>query len=118
MQLVDDGDRVRQLTALKTAIVAFLPVVSSVDTLRSSVPAFQGCLTEVERLLSDGFNQEELSALSRAVPRLFWLHKEWTPQLERAADGGYQEPSWFAAADTLHQHVQDTAEELRIVGRY
>ncbi len=118
MHMVDDGDRVRQLNDLKRAIEAFLPIVSRVDELRAFAAAYEACLAEVERLLAEGSDQEQLSCLSRAIPRLFWLHKEWTPQLERTADGLYREPAWFAAADSLHQHVQDAAEELRIVGRY
>jgi hypothetical protein len=118
MHMVDDGDRVRRLNDLKRAIEALLPIMSGIDVLRSSVAAYEACLAEVVRLIAEGSDQEQLSSLSRAIPRLFWLHKEWTPQLERTADGLFREPAWFAAADTLHQHVQDAAEELRIVGRY
>ncbi|PTU66076.1 hypothetical protein DB032_14665 [Chromobacterium sp. Panama] len=108
----------QQLSELKSAIVAFMPVVSEVATLQGSVAAFQGCLAEIDRLLSEGFCQDDLNVLSRAVPRVFWLHKEWTPELERMVDGRYREPWWFVAADKLHQRVQEAAEELKIVGRY
>ena len=68
--------------------------------------------------LDHGFEQDDLSTLSRAVPRLFWLHKEWTPQLVQRPDGTFAEPPWFDAADRLHHAVQNAAEELRVVGRY
>lgn len=108
----------QQLSELKSAIVAFIPVASEMAALQGSVAAYQGGLAEIDRLLSEGFCQDDLSVLSRAVPRVFWLHKEWTPELERIVDGRYREPSWFAAADKLHQRVQDAAEALKIVGWY
>lgn len=118
MHLVDNGERVRQLRALGSAIQALLPALSGVETLRGSMPAYESCLAETKRLLDHCFTQDDLSALSRAVPRLFWLHKEWTPQLVQRADGSFAEPTWFDAADRLHQAVQDAAEALRIIGRY
>ncbi len=118
MHLVDKSERIRQLNALKEAIEAFLPTLREVDGLRRSYPAYQACLAEVTRLLDQGFSQEELEVLSRGVPRLFWVHKEWTPQLERMTDGSYREPLWFETAERLHQRVQVCAEELRVIGRY
>jgi len=118
MHIVSNIERIRQLNALASAVQALLPALDGVQVLRGSIPAFERCLAETTRLLEHGFVQDDLSSLSRAVPKLFWLHKEWTPQLERRADGSYVEPSWFNAVDRLHQEVQDAAEELRVVGRY
>jgi len=118
MHIVSNSERIRQLNALASALRALLPALDSVEALRGSIPAFERSLVETTRLLEHGFVQDDLSTLSRAVPKLFWLHKEWTPQLERRPDGSYVEPSWFNVADGLHQAVQDAAEELRVVGRY
>ena len=118
MHIVSNSERVRQLNVLASALRALLPVLDSVEALRGSIPGFERCLAETTRFLDHGFVQDDLSILSRAVPKLFWLHKEWTPHLERQPDGSYAEPSWFNAADGLHQAVQDAAEELRVVGRY
>jgi hypothetical protein len=118
MRLVNDSERVRQLKALAAALEAFLPTLEATSALAGSVSAYEQCLAETNRLLAGGFTQDDLSALSRAVPRLFWLHKEWTPHLEQGDNGGFSEPAWFKAADALHEAVQNAAEELRVVGRY
>ena len=118
MHLVDNTERLQQLKSLVAAIQAFLPVLAGVEDLRKSIPAYEACVAEAERLVAEGFSQADLSNLSRAVPCLFWIHKEWMPQLEQATDGNYSEPSWFRVADSLHQAVHDAAEELRVIGRY
>ena len=78
-----------------------------------------GLVLAAKQLLADGFNQEELSALSRSVPRLFWLHKEWIPPLEPAKTGsGFTEPAWFQRLEPLESNVSAAAEKLRVIGEY
>ena len=118
MHLYTDAERVKQLRALEQALSAFIPVIAETEELRSSESAYRACMEEISRLLSCGFSQEDLSRLSRAVPRLFWLHKEWTPPLDRKSEGNYKEARWFADADRLHERVVQLASELRVMGRY
>ncbi|KJV24803.1 hypothetical protein VI06_21125 [Aquitalea magnusonii] len=87
--MISHLDRMLQLSELQSAIVAFIPEVSDVAMFQEAVVAYHRCLVEIDRLLSEGFCQDDLSVLSRAIPRVFWLHKEWTPDLERMADGGW-----------------------------
>jgi hypothetical protein len=92
--------------------------VLTTEELRESASAYRACEEEVSRLLDSSFSQEDLSRLSRAVPRIFWLHKEWVPPLVQKPDGSYEEAQWFVAADPLHQRVDQLASELRVLRRY
>ena len=78
-----EADRRVQLRALEQALEQFLDVLRSTPELRAPIRDYEENLGEVRRLLAEGFNQDALSALSRAVPRLFWLHKEWIPPLPK-----------------------------------
>lgn len=112
------AEKTEALKELKTAIEALLPVVRDTAELQHAAEAYQACIEEAERLLSSGFHQEDLSSLADALPRLFWLHKEWVPPLERTIDGRWQEPEWFKRAEPLHRRVIEAASQLRVLGEY
>lgn len=118
MRLFGQAEKTKDLKELKHAIEAFLPVVQDTVELQQTAEAYQACLAEAERLLSEGFRQKDLSELAGAVPQLFWLHKEWVPPLVQAADGRWQEPEWFKRAEPNHQRVIEAASQLRVVGTY
>lgn len=116
MRLFGLAEKTKDLKELKRAIEAFLPIVRDTVELQQAAEAYQACLEEAERLLFEGFCQEDLNALAAAVPKLFWLHKEWVPPLVQAADGRWQEPEWFQRAEPIHQRVIEAAFRLRVVG--
>lgn len=118
MRLRRQAEKTSALSELKSAIEAFLPVVRGTPELQHAVEAYEACVEEAERLLAGGFRQEDLSLLADAVPRLFWLHKEWVPPLERTVDGKWQEPEWFRRAEPLHRRVIEAASQLRVLGKY
>lgn len=68
--------------------------------------------------MNGNFTQEKLSALSRSVPAIFWLHKEWSPIFTLNHVGEYVVPAWFPEADNLHSKVMEAASTLRIMGTY
>lgn len=118
VHLFGPAEKTAALKELKSALEAFLPVVRETAELQHAAEAYQACLEVAERLLVNGFRQEDLSSLADAVPKLFWLHKEWVPPLEQAVDGRWQEPEWFKRAEPLERRVVEAASRLRLLGEY
>lgn len=108
----------KHLQEFSRSLEAFLSHVEAVPELQSSAPSYRECLVRADNLLANGFSQEQLSELSRSVPQLFWLHKEWVPPLELALDGRWVEPRWFREYAPKHQAVVEAAEQLRVLGEY
>lgn len=98
--------RVLQLDELRLAIEALLPLLDGVAELAGHRPEYQQALAESLSLRPGSLAQGQLDELSRSVPRLFWLHKEWVPP---------QAP-WFARLDEAHERVVRAAERLRVTG--
>jgi hypothetical protein len=70
-------------------------------------------------LLSEGFSQSDLGTLGGQIPALFWLHKEWAPNLEwDAATGRYRAPAWFEELEPLERRVVAARDMLRQIGYY
>ena len=111
-------DRITQLTVLAAALRQAIPAVASHSPVAHRGAEFKAALAQCERLLQSGFTQEELYALSRAVPELFRRHKDWLPPMERAPNGQLFEAPWFAELDAKLQPVVQAAEALRQVGYY
>ena len=88
------------------------------ERYREHVPQFENALSRTRELLRIGFDQEALSALARAIPKLFHLHKEWIPPIESGPDGRYTVPSWFRLLEPLDQAVTECAHRLRVIGIY
>ena len=111
-------DRKAQLAALASALRELIPVIASLSPVAHRDVEYRSALEQCQHLLQVGFTQEQLSALSRSVPDLFFRHKEWGPPLEQAPDGRWLEASWFANLDSKLQPVLRAAEALRYVGYY
>lgn len=80
---------------------------------------YQAAIEQGKHLLSAGFSQAEFGELNRQVPNLFWLHKEWSPILEKNPDGPeFREPEWFKLLEPLEQNVVSAAAILRQIGEY
>ena len=108
--------RVKQLHQLRQALVDFISVIDKTHELSEWRSAYEQSLVEVDKLIEGDFDQAALSALSRAIPKLFWVHKEWIPPLTLTPDGRWEEPLWFKEANSKHQEVTDLAFAFRVVG--
>jgi hypothetical protein len=113
-------ERRQHLQNLVDALAVFIPALEKSKHYADRVIAFQQALVETKRLLAESFVQEDLSNLSRNVPKLFWLHKDWQPPLESFTpeSGRIVEPEWFKQLEPLELSVSEAAEKLRVVGEY
>jgi phosphoglycerate-specific signal transduction histidine kinase len=115
VHIYTEVERREHLHTLVDAIEKLLPELEVDQQSLRHVSAYTQALDKANQLLSCGFIQSELSELSRAVPRLFWLHKDWAPPLEGLPP---TEPMWFKRLEPLEGEVQRAAEKLRVVGEY
>lgn len=115
MHYFSEKQRVEQLRSLIGSINLLIPALQESKQYVDSIETLQEAALEANRLLVEGFVQDDLSNLSRSVPRLFWLHKEWCPPLE--ADG-LSEPLWFKTLAPLEAKVTEASERLRVIGEY
>jgi len=100
------------------ALSELIPVVANNPFHAQRSDEYRNVLNRAELLLLQGFNQDELSYLSRSVPDLYFRHKEWTPPMERDSAGNWCEPTWFSDLEKKLLPVLDAAEALRTVGYY
>lgn len=112
------ADRKVQLEDLSAALRALIPVVASLPEFRFRAADYEVALQTCEALLRDGFTQQQLSALGRSVPDVFFRHKEWCPPAEQTADGAWREPAWFTQLEARLQPVLKAAEALYCLGYY
>lgn len=114
-----EKERAAHLQRLVEAIDALLPELQKSGKYLESIAGYDKARMIAKQLLVEGFDQSDLSALGRSVPRLFWLHKEWLPPLEPSeADRGLSESPWFQHLEPLESAVASAAEKLRVVGEY
>jgi hypothetical protein len=119
MHYYSQVERATHLKELVGALEALLPELERSGKYPAKQLDYKRACERAKELLLEGFTQEDLSALSRSVPRLFWLHKEWMPPLESIkAGGGFGEPEWFRSLEPLEAKVSEAAEKLRVVGVY
>jgi hypothetical protein len=118
VQIVDQGARLQQLAALEVAIDALVEGLKRTGCYVEAIPELEECRQASVTLRQNGFEQRQLNELSRAVPRLFWLHKEWMPPLVEMAPDHREEPVWFKELAPLEQRLQELAYGLRVVGEY
>lgn len=112
-------DREEHLRELINALQTLVDGLNKTGLYADENVQYQFALGKAQALLGTGFSQEELGNLSREVPSLFWLHKEWNPMLEPTPDRkGYREPEWFKFLEPLEQRVTSAASALRQVGEY
>lgn len=110
-------DRIHQLNELEKALNDLIPIAakSSIAKLRE----YEQAISEVKRLLKDGFTQKDLSLLSRSVPDVFDRHRDWESQyLEQKTDGTWYEPDWFIELEKVLQPTLEAAGVLRQLGYY
>lgn len=113
-----EADRKSQLNALAVALSELIPRVRENTEFASKAKSYEDALAVARSLLSDGFNQDQLSQLGRAVPDLYFRHKEWTPPLEKSSDGAWKEPEWFVRLEEKLAPALAAAELLTTVGYY
>ncbi len=114
-----EKEREKHLQNLIEVIEALLPEIEQSGHYIDSLAAYTNACLAAKQLLAEGFVQEDLSKLSRSIPRLFWLHKEWSPPLEPDPSGGtFVEPLWFQRLEPLESKVAAAAEKLRVIGEY
>jgi hypothetical protein len=120
MHYYSEFERRQHLQNLVNALTVFIPALVKSGHYADRVIAFQQALEETKRLLAESFVQDDLSNLSRNVPKLFWLHKDWSPPLESFTpeSGRILEPEWFKQLEPLESSVSDAAEKLKVVGEY
>ena len=113
-------ERQQHLRTLAEALERLLTELELTGQYQEQLSAYRASFAEARRLLENGFNQEDLSSLSRNVPRLFWLHTHWMPPLEKSKDkdGGFSEPAWFQRLAPIEEQVSAAAEKLRFIGEY
>jgi hypothetical protein len=114
------AERQQQLQLLAEALARLLPELELSGQYSEQLGAYRNALRETQRLLEQGFVQDDLGMLSRGVPRLFWLHKEWTPPLEQSKgeNGACFEPAWFRRLAPFEECVTAAAEKLKVIGEY
>jgi hypothetical protein len=106
-------ERRQQLVDLAAALPRLIEMVRTLPKLLHLVPEYEGALVRTGELLKQGFDQAQLSSLSRSVPDAFIRHEEWSPPLELHADGSWREPEWFAPLEERLQPVLKAAGMLR-----
>ena len=100
------------------ALSELIPMVVNNPSHVQRSDEYVDALEKAKLLLLQGFDQDELSDLSRSVPDLYFRHKEWTPPMERDSAGNWCEPTWFSDLEKKLLPVLDAAKVLRTVGYY
>lgn len=109
------AERRAQLERLVATLDDLIPVLGATPGYNLHAPTFQAARDQAVALLSDGFEQAELSELARAVPTLF--HPKEDPPLEPTAEpGGWREPNWYTSLTAKLQPALAAAETLRTIG--
>jgi hypothetical protein len=112
------GERREHLLELENSLHRLLAAIRGTGQYLEHAPQFEHALSRTRELLRMGFDQEALGALSRAIPKLFYSHKEWVPPSEIGPDGQHTVPTWFTTLEPLDQAVTECAHRLRVVGVY
>lgn len=114
-----NAEREDQLLKLIDALEALIAGLYKTGLYPDERIQYQTAIEQVKHLLSAGFSQAELGELNRQMPNLFWLHKEWSPILEKKSDSPeFREPEWFKLLEPLEQNVVSAAAILRQIGEY
>lgn len=113
-----EDERRTQLKDLAKALRQLIPAVRNSERFSHRAEDYARPLAKAERLLADGFTQEDLSDLARDVPDLFDRHPRWDPPLEEVSPGKWVEPEWFTSMDAILAPALRAAELLRTVGHY
>ncbi len=113
-----EQDRTEQLGNLVPALEALISHMRNEKLFIDQIPQYELALEEAKRFLASGFTQNELSALDRAVPDLFYRHKEWYPPLEDESNVYSKPAKWFEDLEEYLQPAREAAGVLSIIGYY
>jgi hypothetical protein len=101
-------ERVAQLNRLAAALRELIAELRTVEPLTGNIADYETLLGRCEVLLKNGFAPEETTALGRAVPDLFYRHKEWEPP----------RTAWFERVEERLRPVLEAAARLSEIGYY
>jgi hypothetical protein len=110
------AERERQLVDLINALTELIPEVEIHRDFADKAESYSEARSVAKRFLTEGFTQDDLSALSCAIPDVFSRYKDWVPPWEPVEGGGWKEAAWFVRLDGKLQHVLEAAILLRTVG--
>jgi hypothetical protein len=111
-------ERRTHLLELERSLDALLAGIRKTGQCLEYVPKLENVLLRTRELLVVGFDQETLTALSKVIPKLFYLHPHWVPPGEIGPGGLSMICPWFTTLEPLDQAVTERAEQLRVVGTY
>jgi len=112
------GERRAHLLDLELALQRLLAAIQETGRCVEYVPGFESALSHTRELMAVGFDQAALTALSQAIPKLFFLHPHWVPPTEIGPNGQQRVVPWFTTLEPLDQGVTRCGERLRFIGFY
>ncbi|UXZ95472.1 hypothetical protein K3169_24590 [Pseudomonas phytophila] len=112
-----NADRLSQLKELESVLPELIRVAGSTPAM-TYVEDYRLALAKVVELQKEGFTQNQLSALGRAIPDVFNRHKEWIPPMHQTATGEWVEHEWWTLLDEKLQPVLSLARTLQTLGYY
>ena len=112
-----NADRLSQLKKLESALPELIQVASSTPAM-TYVEDYRLALAKAVELQKEGFTQNELSALARAIPDVFDRHKDWMPPMHQIETGEWVEHEWWTLLDEKLQPVLSLARTLQVLGYY
>lgn len=113
--LYTESERRQHLMDFVNATESLLVELEQNDQFTDAIPAYRDVMDQAKQFLEIGFTQDDLSKLSRDVPKLFWLHRDWIPPIEKSGDR-FKEPDWFSKLEPFERQVTDAAFQLRVTG--
>lgn len=114
----NQNDRRLQLQELVATLDDLIPLVAQYPELRHQQHLYENGKAQALQLLQREFSQQEVLALGKSIPDLFYRYREWEPPMEQRPDGSWQEPQWFAELEPRLQKVLSAADKLRSLGYY
>jgi len=111
-------DRQQQLHQLVDGLLGLIPLLEQYPELSDKLTTYRSGKNRALELLEHGFSQDELTALGRSIPDLFYRHREWEPPAEQLPDGAWHDAHWFTEIEERLQPVLKAAEQLASIGYY
>ena len=113
-----ERDRISQLRELAVALENLIGYLIHNNLFPNKVSEYEYALEQTNILLNHGFDQSQLSVLSRAVPDLFFRHKEWIPPFEDGSNDYSKPAQWFIDLEKYLQPVLKHSGIISIIGYY
>ena len=111
-------DRRQQLLQLVDGLAELIELLERYPDSAAHVVVYREARERAMELLSREPVPEELMALGRSIPDLFYRHREWEPPAEQLPDGSWVEASWFQELEQRLQPVLRLAGALASIGYY